>query len=813
MSKRRKNKNKRYICIHGHFYQPPRENPWLNKVEYQESAFPYHDWNERINDECYDPNATSRILNNAGKVTDIYDNYARMSFNFGPTLLEWMEIEAPDTYQAILESDKSGCEKFGGHGPAMAQVYNHLIMPLANERDKQTQVIWGIADFKHRFGRDPEGMWLSETAVNTDSLEVLAEHGILFTILSPYQAKAFRKIGEGQWQDATNARIDPRRPYICKLPSGKSIALFFYDGPASQGVAFEGLLNDGQKFADRLIGAFRGVDQGPQLVHIATDGESYGHHHKKGDMALSYCLHFLENNFDMELTVYGQYLEMYPPEYEAQIVENSSWSCVHGVERWRSDCGCNTGAHPEWNQKYRKPLRDTFDWIRDTLDLLYEKEMKAYAEDPWDIRNAYIEVILDRSEENVADFLLRRFGDKLSAKDEVKVLELLEMQYHTLLMYTSCGWFFDEVTGIEPMQDVFYASRVVQLAELISGEDYEKEFVEHLKTIPSNIERYGNAAKAYDEIVVPMRVDMLRVAAHYAVSSLFRKFSGELMLYGFKAESQVRKFHEAGKTKLVVGKTHLKSLMTWEEFDACYAMIHMGEHQLYGGVIACDNKKDLDALNQTLVENFDKGHIYEMFRCIDEHFGGHSYSFWHLFRDDQRDILNSVISRNIHLINSTLEGLYENNYLFVQVYNDLGVPVPDVLRIPAELVLKNKLSRLLNAEGIDATALESTLKTMSLFGIPAATEAIYYAADNKVERMARKLLDQPLHIDLMNEILTLIELLHAGGVHPGYRLAQNIVFHMRNSIYPSHCGELWAEDEDWCKGFERLCEQLNLEVI
>ncbi len=813
MSKSRKNKNKRYVCIHGHFYQPPRENPWLNKVEYQESAFPFHDWNVRINDECYDPNATSRILNDAGKVTDIYDNYARMSFNFGPTLLEWMEIEAPDTYKLILESDKSGIEKFGGHGPAMAQIYNHLIMPLANERDKETQVIWGIADFKYRFGRDPEGMWLSETAVNTDTLEVLAEHNIKFTILSPYQAKAFRKIGEEEWQDVTGARINPRRPYVCKLPSGKEIALFFYDGPASQAVAFEGLLNDGQKFADRLMGIFDDENDTPQLAHIATDGESYGHHHKRGNMALSYCLHSLEDDFGVELTVYGQYLEMYPPEYEVQIIENTSWSCNHGVERWKSDCGCNTGAHPEWNQKWRKPLRDTFDWIRGTLDPLYEKEMKPYAEDPWGMRNTYIEVILDRSEQNVTDYLHRRFGDKLSREDETKVLKLLEMQFHTLLMYTSCGWFFDEVTGIESMQDIFYAARTIQLAEKVTGADYENEFVEHLKTIPSNIERYGNAAKAYDEIVVPMRVDMLRVAAHYAVSSLFRNLSDDLTLYSFTAESQMRKFHEAGKTKLVIGKTHLKSLITREEFDACYAMIHLGAHQLYGGVMECTDKEDLEALNQILVEDFDKGRIYEMFSCIDEHFGGHSYSFWHLFKDDQRDILKSVISNNIRLINTTLEGLYENNYLIVQVYHDLNVPVPDVLRIPVELALKDKLSMLLGAEEIDATALENTLKTMSRIGIPANTEAVYFAAENKVDRMVRNFSDKPLEVELMNEALTLIELLHARGIHPDYRLAQNTVFDLRNTIYPTHCGDLWAENEDWCKAFEKLCEQLNLEVI
>lgn len=801
---------KKHVCIHGHFYQPPRENPWLNKVEYQESAFPYHDWNERINDECYDPNGSSRILNEEGRVVDIYNNYARMSFNFGPTLLEWMELEAPDTYRAILEADRSGREKFGGHGPAMAQVYNHMIMPLANDRDRETQVIWGIADFKHRFGRDPEGMWLSETAVNTDTLEVLAAHGIRFTILSPYQAKSFRRIGDEEWSDATGAKIDPRRAYLCKLPSGAEINLFFYDGPASQAVAFEGLLDDGQKFADRLTELVDPQSEETQLAHIATDGESYGHHHDKGNMALSYCLHTLEEAPDVELTIYGQYLDENPAEFEAQIIEDSSWSCVHGVERWRSDCGCNTGGRPDWNQKWRKPLRETFDRVRDQLAEIYETQMASFAKDPWGVRDAYIEVILDRSDQNVEKFLKTHCGD-LKAEDQIKVLKLLEMQYHALLMYTSCGWFFDEVSGIESMQDIFYASRAVQLAGQITGRDYDEEFLADLETIPSNIDRFGNAAAAYREIVEPMRVDMIRVAAHYAVSSLFRNMPGELSLYSFSAESLMRDFHEAGKNKLVVGKTRLRSAMTREEIEACYAMVHMGEHQLFGGVMESDRDEALDALSRDLVESFNKGRIHEMYNTIDEFFGDHSYSFWHLFKDDQRDIMESVIENRIRLVDHTLEGLYENNYLIVQVYRELGVPVPDMLRIPVELSLKNRLSDILKSEDVDLDALESTLNAMTRIGVTIDEEAIRFAAEHKVDAMTSRWIENPDDQDGMERIARWVTLLHEAGVHPEYRQAQNKVFRIRNEEYPDRC-ESEGDHAPWCEAFHNLCIQLNLEV-
>ncbi|MHB9156179.1 MAG: DUF3536 domain-containing protein, partial [Endomicrobiales bacterium] len=459
----------KFVCIHGHFYQPPRENPWLEEIELQDSAYPYHDWNERINAECYAPNTASRILTPDGKVVIIGNNYSKISFNFGPTLLSWMEKHARDVYNEIIDADCRSRGLFSGHGSALAQAYNHMIMPLANRRDKYTQVLWGIRDFQKRFSRSPEGMWLPETAVDLETLDIMAELGITFTLLSPRQAKSVRKISGTSWQDATGGRVDPRMPYRCALPSGRTISLFFYDGPIAQEIAFGNLLSNGEGFAERLLSAFAENGVPAQLVHTATDGETYGHHHKYGDMALGYCLQYIETNKPARITNFGEYLERFPPAHEAEIFENSSWSCVHGVERWRANCGCNSGTHPGWKQEWRRPLREALDWLRDTLVHMYEEEASRYLSDPWAARNDYISVILDRSPENTGRFIREHASGEVKGDGRARLLKLLEMQRNAMLMYTSCGWFFDEISGIETVQVLQYACRAIQLSQELSG--------------------------------------------------------------------------------------------------------------------------------------------------------------------------------------------------------------------------------------------------------------------------------------------------------------------------------------------------------
>ena len=377
----------KYICIHAHFYQPPRENPWLETIEYQQSARPYHDWNQKINAECYQPNGMARILDSNGRIVRIINNYSGISFNFGPTLLSWLAAEDPAAYGRIMEADKECLKLFSGHGSALAQAYNHAILPLCNHRDKITQIRWGISDFVYRFGRAPESMWLPETAVDLETLDFMAQMGLKFAILAPHQARRVRKRGERAWRTISNQDIDPSMAYEIRLPTGRRMTIFFYDGPISLGVGFQKLLSDGEAFVNRLMGAFSTERKWAQIVHIATDGETYGHHHPFGDMALAYALNSIESGAKARLTNYGEYLEKHPPTHLVEIWENTSWSCSHGVGRWRENCGCHTGAHPDWQQKWRTPLREALDWLRDRLENLYEDDALTFLKDPWAARN------------------------------------------------------------------------------------------------------------------------------------------------------------------------------------------------------------------------------------------------------------------------------------------------------------------------------------------------------------------------------------------------------------------------------------------
>ncbi len=484
----------RSICIHGHFYQPPRENPWTNAITYQESAYPFHDWNERILSECYAPNTQARILDEKGSVNAWVNNYAMISFDFGPTLLSWMESKAPDTYQAILDADKLSQKFFSGHGSAMAQCHSHMIMPLANSRDKYTQVYWGIKDFEYRFKRLPEGMWLPETAVDMETLQIMADLGIQFTVLAPHQSgKLFTLEGI----EARNRELDIYQPYRVRLGVDKFINIFFYNDSLSQLLAFENLLSDGKKFAERLIHTENTGSQ--QLLNIATDGETYGHHHKFGDMALAFALQYIKSHSDAELSNYAEYLEKHPPKQEIKIIENTSWSCAHGVARWKNHCGCETGGQPDWNQNWRAPLRDALDWLQTKTDSLFFGIGKDLLKDPWEARNCYINICINQYDEDT--FLAERSLRKLKQWEKEIVMKLLVMQRNSMLMYTSCGWFFNDISGIETEQVLLYAGKAIQLAEEISKEILEPHFLKILELAKSNVPGKGNGAMVYKNVI------------------------------------------------------------------------------------------------------------------------------------------------------------------------------------------------------------------------------------------------------------------------------------------------------------------------
>jgi alpha-amylase/alpha-mannosidase (GH57 family) len=473
-----------YICVHGHFYQPPRENPFTGRVEEWESAAPWHDWNERITAECYAANTRASILDGEGSVVRTVNNYERISFNFGPTLLSWLEDNAHDTYSAIVGADAVSERRFGGHGSAMAQAYNHIILPLANDRDQTTQVRWGIADFEHRFGRRPEGMWLPETAVDTRSLDVLAREGIVFTILSPFQASAVEN-EDGSWSEVPNGAIDTRSGYLVDLPEGRSITVFFYNGPLSHDIAFNGMLNDGRLFAARLVEAGDVEEDRPHLAHVATDGETYGHHHRHGEMALAVALDLIDADPRSRLTNYGEFLSLHPPSRKVAVIEDSSWSCAHGVERWRSNCGCATGRAPTGHQRWRAPLRSALDWLRDELIGPFEMVGSQVLHDPWAARDGYVEVILGGPEEGFLDL---HALPGLAPEQREQALGLLEIQHRAMLMYTSCGWFFDDVSGLESVFVLRHAGRVAELAREVLGIDLEPELMARLEAAPSNVD-------------------------------------------------------------------------------------------------------------------------------------------------------------------------------------------------------------------------------------------------------------------------------------------------------------------------------------
>jgi alpha-amylase/alpha-mannosidase (GH57 family) len=471
----------RFVCVHGHFYQPPREDPWTGRVPREASAAPFHDWNERITAECYGPNA---------------DNYSRISFNFGPTLLSWMEGNAPQVYAGILAADVESRERFSGHGSALAQAYGHMILPLARPRDKRTQVYWGIRDFEHRFGRSPEGMWLPETAVDTETLEFLAELGIRFTVLSPHQALDWRDLGQVGWQEAQGT-LDGRRPYEIRLPSGARIAAFFYDGAASNAIAFGGLAGGPENLARLLLSNF-GNGGADSIVLVATDGETYGHHFKGGDRVLAGALSLLEGLGDVRLTNFAEYLAGHPPAHEARIREGTSWSCTHGVGRWKEECGCSTGEHSGWRQSWRAPLREALVLLREKLDAIYEAAAANLFGDPWRAREDSIALLLSEAA-SPEPFLERHAGRLLGKEEEAVALDLFEMQRCAMSMFTSCGWFFEDPSGLETRQVLRYAGRAIGLAEKIAGESLEEDFVALLESAASNDPAAGNARSIYEE--------------------------------------------------------------------------------------------------------------------------------------------------------------------------------------------------------------------------------------------------------------------------------------------------------------------------
>ncbi len=805
----------RYVCIHAHFYQPPRENAWLEAVEYQDSAYPYHDWNERVTAECYAPNSASRILDGEGRILQIVNNYSKISFNFGPTLLSWMEQKSPSVYEAILTADRESQRYFSGHGSAVAQAYNHTILPLATRRDKYTQILWGIRDFEKRFGRHPEGMWLPETAVDLQTLEVLADLGIKFTILSPYQAGRVRPLGGRAWRKVDGGRVDPSMAYAVRVPSGKAINVFFYDGPISRAIAFEDLLADGKRFSDRLLGAFSDTRTWPQLVHIATDGETYGHHRAYGDMALAFALHNIETSQLAQLTNYGEYLEKHPATQEAKIIGNTSWSCAHGIERWRSDCGCNSGGHAGWDQQWRAPLRQAFDWLRDTVAPRWEATAQKLFENPWQTRDAYIDVILNRSRENVIRFMTAQAKRELSEEETSNGLKLLELQRYLMLMYTSCGWFFDEVSGIETVQVIQYAARALQLAGQLFIEDMAAAFLDLLAQAKSNLPEQENGRSIYERYVQPAMVDLEKVGAHYAVSSLFEDYGANTRIYCYDVERKDYSTTRQGKMRVVLGQARVTSEITWTSDQVTFGVLHLADHSVIGGVRQFQGDEAYRTLDQELEKALGSGDLAELVRLIEKNFNSGTYTLRFLFRDEQRKILGIILEEATNEARAMYRRFHDEHAHLIRFVTDLAVPLPRPFRLAVDFTLNSDLLDAFSADEVDLKRSREILDEIRRTGVTPDSVTLEFALRRTIEGLFSRFVANPVEPGLLQRLQEIIELVLTLPFQVRLWEAQNTYYRMmredagRVSERAEH-GD--AEARAWLDGFVKLGEELKVRV-
>jgi len=807
----------RYVCIHGHFYQPPRENAWLGAIERQDSAYPFHDWNERINAECYAPNGAARIMDGNGYITQIVNNYTKMSFNFGPTLLAWMQNSAPETYQAILEADKESQRNFSGHGSALAQAYNHMIMPLANSRDKYTQVFWGVRDFVHRFGRQPEGMWLPETAVDTETLDIMSQMGIRFTILSPHQTRRVRRIGDAKWHDISNEQIDFRMPYSVNLAGGRSIAVFFYNNPISHSVAFDKLLNDGSKFAAAMLSAFDGNREGPQMVHIANDGETYGHHRRFGDMALAYAINHIETNGLAQITNYGEYLWRFPPAYEVEIAENTSWSCPHGVERWQRNCGCSAGGHKGFNQKWRVPLRQTLDWLRDWLSPKFERAAHPLLSDPWAARDDYIDVINDRSLQNVNRFLDKHAGHVLNDYERSRALKLLEMQRNVMLMYTSCGWFFDDIARIETVQIIQYAGRCIQLANELFGEDIESQFLQYLEKAKSNYPQHKDGRHIYQTYVKPSMIDLKQVAAHYAISSLFENYGRKktsIYYYNIRFKGQ-RRFKAKG-LNLMVGQAKVTSQITRDSAIFSFVVLHSDK---VNPVAYVDNYRD-DQHHELMVSEMAKAlktsDLAEMNRIAKAYFNNTVYTLKSLFWDERHKVIDLILESTLSQIETAYRKIYGHHFSPMHFISEMGTPAPRAFTSAAEYILNADLRHELSQEEPDMANIKLILDEIKTWQVELDTHGAGYLLQQALERMMTRFTSSFNDEKLLDKLLKIVRMVETTPFEIDLWRVQNMYIIVATDTLPLFQSKSEKGDKKagtWIQQFKMLGQYLKVRVF
>jgi hypothetical protein len=659
-------------------------------------------------------------------------------------------------------------------------------------------------------------MWLPETAVDLETLDIMAELGIRFTILAPNQAGAVRRQGQKKWHDVSDSSIDPRRAYQVALPSGRTMSLFFYDGPVSRSVAFENVLDNGEWFAERLMSLFsNGGDDEAQLAHMATDGETYGHHHRHGDMALAYALGRVEANEEVRLTNYGEFLELHPPAWEVRIIENSSWSCVHGVERWRGDCGCHTGGDSEWNQAWRKPLRDALDYLRDQVWPLYVEKAQEFFHDPSNARDDYIDVILNRSPESVGAFFDHNARAGLDDTQRTAALKLLEMQRHAMLMYTSCGWFFNDLSGIETVQVMQYAGRVIQLAHELAGHSIEPMFLERLQEAESNLPEHGDGRQIFEKFVRPAVVDLLKVGGHYGIASLFEDFDPRERVYCFIVDGSDHQRAEAGRTAIVVGRCQITSEITGESRMLTYGALHLGEHNLSAGVREFMGDDQYRAMVAEVMGTFERGELSEIIRLFERHFSGATYSLRTLFRDEQRRISRIILANALRRADVIQRDFYDTTLPMMRFLASVNIPIPSVFYSGAEFVVNSGLRAALEESDMEFDRVDSLLEEAEALDVKLDGGGLGFALRHNIERDMSAFLDDPSDVELLERLQRKASLVLGLPFEVDLWKVQNGYFTLRTGYWNDVAERASGGDADaerWMQHFRTLGDALRMQI-
>jgi alpha-amylase/alpha-mannosidase (GH57 family) len=740
------------LVIHGHFYQPPRENPWTELVEREPGASPFHDWNERIHAECYRPNGFSRIGDSSGRVERVVNNYARLSFNFGPTLLNWLERLHPETYQRILEADRESAAQRGGHGNALAQGYNHSILPLCNERDRRTQIRWGLADFRRRYGREAESLWLPETACDDATLEALIEGGLRYVILSPFQAGSVRAAGSDEWLTVADGEVDTSVPYkfAHRDGSGRFIAVFFYDGRVARGIAFEGLLASSQGLVAACARAARG---GAAIVNVATDGESYGHHFRWGDRCIAYALEVEAERQGLRVTNYGEFLDTYEPEHEVRLKsgpdgEGTAWSCSHGLGRWTRDCGCNANAPEGWNQRWRTPLRAAFDLLRDDLAPKFEEAAGAFLGDPWLARDEYVELLGPGRAVRREEFFHRHAARPLSDDERVRALTLLEAQRAAMTMYTSCGWFFNDISGLETVQTLRYAGRVVETMEALGLAPPLDAFLETLSDAESNLRDAQTGADIYLRAVERSRVTPQRVAAHVAICNLI-EHEGQVPECG-SAGYNYRKLdfrkQRHGRVTLETVRLALEEEATGRRHEFALAAMHFGEVDYYCALRPFEGEREFGEAAERLWSNLRAASLPVLLRVAQTEFGPEEFGLEALLPQGQGHLSRSVFGRLVTRFMEQYEQLYEENRRVIERLQEIGFHPPRELRLAAELTVGLRLERELRGQRAgegDFSAAARIARDAARFGYRIDRTSVTRVFEETVTEAARLVVARP----------------------------------------------------------------------